>query len=1096
MSVLLLNGRIADTPVALTDRIRVSVPDLTSAARQVYGPLRYDPIVSGQGGTRIPQVGDTAVIGVDEGTGEQWVVAWHRDDTTAPPYSEVGGSGGSIVSGTWTWTTSTTSAASGRVGINTASWSTATVVNIAKNNKAGNDTSNVLQQIKPGDRIYYQDSGDATKWGRYTVTQAGTDNGTYFSYPVTFIDGGAGGVPANNRDTTLAVSSPGTPGPQGPQGPQGPAGAQGSTGPQGSTGATGAAGPVGPTGYDTLPIGGTLAWTGKTFPPGYVLADGVRYTQVLYPQGYSFAKAEADAGNTLWTYRVSDFTFTVPNLANRFIYSAGAKAFGLFSQSNPALANPGEESHASTVAEMPSHDHGAATGSNYPGKDLNHLHTVNGGGNFISTSGNVGVSAVAVGSGWNQSSVTGAADRDINHTHPIGAQGGNGAHNNMPPYVVLAQIVKVAGATADVSVITGPPGQAGAAGAQGPTGAAGAPGAAGPQGPQGPQGPVGGNATVPIEAWRQVGTAGEPAFQNSWVAYDSSVYYRKDPLGRVYLRGSINGGANGTAAFQLPVGYRPVLAGLTRVRTISLQNQQATGQWESQVNVMPDGTVYVYSTAPVGSSFVSLDQIEFDSGTVTQMPTGPTGPQGPPGQGLDMYAQLAQATARPRTAMPSQSWTLVPVPPTLTITSASGSPDFTRNADGSLTINVAGNYHFEAAVQASAVWADNTNLNFILCRKAGALPGLADQIAQFNFTSGTQANNYPSAQVAADQVCAVGDRICTYMWQSAAATNVDYIVFAAHKTGAGPKGDTGAKGDTGGNATVPIDPWHIVGAAGEPAYQGSATGTLRFRKDPLGRVWLYGQCTSPNNTVVFTLPVGYRPLLDFFYDNLQSAGAAGSYVGVNTSGAVTITWPSGTGYVDLSLDTGTVTAMPTGPQGPAGPGVRGLVTALPSLPQDGDECYFQSAAMATDGIVWHLRYRAASASPYKWEFFGGTQLFSANTAGGATASATFVAFAGGPTISLPLAGDYMIGIGAHVYNVSPSQGQSMTFAIGAAAPDESEGLQPWVPTHPGGGRGEYARTLRKNGLAAVTLDARYRATGGVTGNWISCWMSAQPVRVG
>lgn len=92
--LILLNGVIVDTPSALTDRIRVSVPDLVTMPRQTYGPLRFDPIVSGQGGTRIPQSGDTAVVGIDEGTGEQWVVRWHRDDATPPPYNESGGNGG------------------------------------------------------------------------------------------------------------------------------------------------------------------------------------------------------------------------------------------------------------------------------------------------------------------------------------------------------------------------------------------------------------------------------------------------------------------------------------------------------------------------------------------------------------------------------------------------------------------------------------------------------------------------------------------------------------------------------------------------------------------------------------------------------------------------------------------------------------------------------------------------------------------------------------------------------------------------------------------------------------------------------------------
>lgn len=93
MSITLHNGVVADNPTTLTDKIRISVPDLLTNDRRVFGPLPFDPIVSGHGGTRLPQAGDRAVVGVDEGAGEQWVVSWHRDDTTLPPYTEEGGFG-------------------------------------------------------------------------------------------------------------------------------------------------------------------------------------------------------------------------------------------------------------------------------------------------------------------------------------------------------------------------------------------------------------------------------------------------------------------------------------------------------------------------------------------------------------------------------------------------------------------------------------------------------------------------------------------------------------------------------------------------------------------------------------------------------------------------------------------------------------------------------------------------------------------------------------------------------------------------------------------------------------------------------------------
>lgn len=94
MPVQILNGIVSSTPEKLTDGIKVSVPDLRSMPRQVYGPLAFDPVVSGHGGTRLPQAGDTALVGVDEETGISWVVNWHRPDPTAPPYTEEGGTGG------------------------------------------------------------------------------------------------------------------------------------------------------------------------------------------------------------------------------------------------------------------------------------------------------------------------------------------------------------------------------------------------------------------------------------------------------------------------------------------------------------------------------------------------------------------------------------------------------------------------------------------------------------------------------------------------------------------------------------------------------------------------------------------------------------------------------------------------------------------------------------------------------------------------------------------------------------------------------------------------------------------------------------------
>jgi hypothetical protein len=84
-------------------------------------------------------------------------------------------------------------------------------------------------------------------------------------------------------------------------------------------------------------------------------------------------------------------------------------------------------------------------------------------------------------------------------------------------------------------------------------------------------------------------------------------------------------------------------------------------------------------------------------------------------------------------------------------------------------------------------------------------------------------------------------------------------------------------------------------------------------------------------------------------------------------------------------------------------------TALPSSPGDGESFYY--IADTTNGVVWHLRYRSASASAYKWEFVGGqaltAQVVTEQSLGGTTGSYIDVATVG-PSITNPLAGDYLI----------------------------------------------------------------------------------------
>lgn len=74
---------------------------------------------------------------------------------------------------------------------------------------------------------------------------------------------------------------------------------------------------------------------------------------------------------------------------------------------------------------------------------------------------------------------------------------------------------------------------------------------------------IDGGTTVTVDtAWNEVGAAGKPSFENSWVNSDSSTQataaYRIDALGYVHLKGLVKDGTVGDyAIFTLPAGYRP-----------------------------------------------------------------------------------------------------------------------------------------------------------------------------------------------------------------------------------------------------------------------------------------------------------------------------------------------------------------------------------------------------------------------------------------------------------------------------------------------------------------------------------------------------------
>jgi hypothetical protein len=148
------------------------------------------------------------------------------------------------------------------------------------------------------------------------------------------------------------------------------------------------------------------------------------------------------------------------------------------------------------------------------------------------------------------------------------------------------------------------------------------------KGPKGDKGDTGGNASFPMDTWHKVGTAGEPAFQNSWTNYGAAqqlAQFRKFPDGKVKLSGYIKGGATSTVAFTLPVGYRPP----DQVAFICYaSNGNCLVTVDSALDATPGG-VRITQLGGVIATLTSLDNVEFDTESVTEYAVGQTGSPGP-----------------------------------------------------------------------------------------------------------------------------------------------------------------------------------------------------------------------------------------------------------------------------------------------------------------------------------------------------------------------------------------------------------------------------------------------------------------------------------
>jgi hypothetical protein len=159
--------------------------------------------------------------------------------------------------------------------------------------------------------------------------------------------------------------------------------------------------------------------------------------------------------------------------------------------------------------------------------------------------------------------------------------------------------------------------------------------------------------------------------------------------------------------------------------------------------------------------------------------------------------------------------------------------------------------------------------------------------------------------------------------------------------------------------------------------------------------------------------------------------------------------------------------------------------------------------MADVGALFHLRYRSASASDYKWEVIGAGNLngYIATEETKAVGSGMGALTTAGPIVVAPEKGDYIVTLSCTFRNGATNGYGWFSYKIGSAAAATADGLfgeAAGTANSPAASLTKVApKTFTGADAAARTLTANYQAEGSSSsGVWSARFLTITPIRVG